>query len=242
MTEEAGEKWVPFNTGYRGYKKILQTLYRLKADSKKISAADVGSTSGLGNKSSSYTLLFLRSLKVLEGDAKNGYQFTPEGLEYTKAILENNNEEIKKTCLKLIDSSHLKKFRTYLEINQKEITEEKFFNKVKTEARMPEGQRKFGLDQPYITGIKTLLQIFQTAGLIPDNILLKPAKEFGGEKKSKKQKKRIPERKSSSEELIPEDMEKLIFRKTTIIIPKKEMKKEWESFQKHMKLYFDEQE
>ena len=180
--------------GYDGYKKILNSLYRNDGAEKKISVSVITSGSGFTKTWVSSTLAFAKSLKILEGNTKDGYQFTSQGLEYTKSLLKDDKQNIKKIINEVIKNSHLKNFMVYLENNKGSLDLEKLFKHIKTEAVFPEGKQKFELAQPYITGTYTLLKILNSADLIPDDILEQAppkltSKSTGKSSESKKRKK-----------------------------------------------------
>jgi len=168
---ESNERWGPQNVGYDSYKKIINSLHVLRADTKKVNISSLSSAAGFLPKSILSAMLFLNSLGVVEGN-KDGYRVTESGQVYVKAIVQNDTNSLKQESQKIIDKTFLQKLKNYITVNKEDLSLEKIYRFAASEARYGEGKGPFNLHQPHFTGIRTLLQIFKNAEYLPPDFSL----------------------------------------------------------------------
>lgn len=165
------ERWGPTNVGYDSYKKIINTLHVLKADTITISMDSVASSSGFRRNSIGNTMNFLESIGVVKID-QSEVSLTPRGQTYVRAMAEEDPTKIKEETKKIIDTTYLNKLKNFIMINKSDLTLEKLYKHVQTEARFGAGTGPFGLHQPHATSVKTLLQITKDSGYLPEDFII----------------------------------------------------------------------
>lgn len=166
------ERWGPQNVGYDSFKKIVNSLHVLRADTKKVMLSSISSTAGFQPKTISSAMQFLDSIRIIEGDKNLGYSVTIEGQKFVKSIVQKDVPALKGETRRIIDSSFLQKLKNYITVNKEELSLEKLYRYVASEARYGEGNGPFKLHQPHFTGIRTLLQIFKDAEYLEANFSL----------------------------------------------------------------------
>jgi len=169
---EIKERWGPTNVGYDSFKKILSTLHILHADTKRISLDSIASSSGFKKTSVSSTIFFRESIGVV-GTNDEGISMTPRGQAYIRAVVEDDSEKIKTETKKIVDNTFLNKLKNFVTINKSDLTLEKLYKHVQSEARFGPGAGPFGLHQPHATAVKTLLQIMKDSGYLPHDFYAK---------------------------------------------------------------------
>lgn len=189
--EEISSKWsMPYNLGYDKLKKILRALYQKKANENMVSSKDISKIVDLNQGTIGSNLIFLTHIGVLEGSGQVGYKLTSNGNEYVKAISENNSENIKKYLGPIIENSHLKKLKEYVEFNIKSLTINGLNNCVQREGQFPLQKDSENMQAPYSTGAKALYEIFKTAGIIPNDFQIITTTQTNKPKTQHKQKKK----------------------------------------------------
>ena len=170
--QEKEKKWsMPFNIGYESFQLILKTLFQQKADEEPVSLSRIGSIAGLNPKTISSNMTFLKAINVIVDETKNGYQLTPWGVEYAKAIYTNDKNATKEKSLELIQNSHLKSLADKIDLKKDSITLEEIYLFIKGQGRYAEGAGTTGMTPPYATGAKALINIFDEAGILPESLL-----------------------------------------------------------------------
>lgn len=183
--ESKEEKWrIPVNIGYDTLKVILNSLYQKNADKNHVSSEDISKVTGLQRTAVTMNLSFLESIDVIKGDSKSGFMFTNAGSELAKSLSMDNRDLIKRNWQEVIQNSHLNDLMHYIENYKDNLSTDKLFKYIKTQARAPDGPSSGGMAQPYATGSRTLLLIFGDADLLPEQII----SELQEKKKSSKPK------------------------------------------------------
>lgn len=159
-------RWlIPFNTGYDGFKKIVITLYQ-KAHSASIPVDKLADYCVMNQNTVSVNMNFLKAISIAEGD-KTGFKLTTIGSEYAKALIQEDSASISKTTNKIIDGSHLKDLKDFIEANKKDLTAEKMYKFIKSIGKFSDGDNHTSMTLPYGNGAKTLLLFFKDAGILP---------------------------------------------------------------------------
>lgn len=170
--QEKKEKWsMPFNIGYESFQLILKTLFQQKADVEPVPLSRIGSLAGLNPKTISSNMTFLKAINIINDETKDGYQLTPWGVEYARALYTNDKNAIKEKSLELIQNSHLKRLADKIDLKKDSITLDEIYLFIKGEGRYAEGGGTTGMTPPYATGAKALLNIFDEAGILPESLV-----------------------------------------------------------------------
>ena len=189
--QEKEKKWsMPFNIGYESFQLIIKTLFQQKADVEPVPLSRIGSIAGLNPKTISSNMTFLKAINIINDETKDGYQLTPWGVEYARALYTNDKNTIKEKSLELIQNSHLKSLADKIDLKKDSITLDEIYLFIKGQGRYAEGGGTTGMTPPYATGAKALLNIFDEAGILPESLV-----EMSSESSSLKQ---TPKKKSTS--------------------------------------------
>lgn len=168
--EQTSTKWsMPFNIGYESFQLILKTLFQQKADVNPVPLSRIGSIAGLNPKTISSNMTFLKAIKVVKEESKDGYMLTPRGVQYARGFYMNDPKIIKEKSIEIIKNSHLKTLYDVIDIKKDSITISDVYSFVRGEGRYAEGAGITGMTPPYATGAKTLLHIFKDAGFLPNS-------------------------------------------------------------------------
>lgn len=192
--KESSDKWtIPYNLGYDNFTKILKALYQKKGDENAILSKEISKITDIGQKTIGGNLSFFTNIGVLDGNGQAGYKLTPRGNEYAKAIYENNLDNIKKCVEEIVENSHLKKLKEYVEFNKKSLSLSGLNNFVKREGQFSSEKNSENMLAPYYTGSKTLYEIFKTAEIIPKEFQISTTRENKPKSKNKikQQKKQV---------------------------------------------------
>jgi len=182
MNEKIEDGWfIPSHLSYESYQKLVGALYQKKADVEKVSTVEFAKAAGVIPKNAYGVVRFLLSLNIITGDKSSGYNLTPDGLIYAKAVYGSDNESIKKIFPQIIEKTHINSLVDYIAVNKNSLTLDGLHNFIKQEGRFPEGNGPTGMSAPYATGSKTLLQIFKSAELLSAELELE-TKPSGGRK------------------------------------------------------------
>lgn len=96
-------------------------------------------------------LSFFTITGILESDNGKGYKLTGKGSEYADAITMDKPELIKKTTLEIIENSHLKDLKIFIESEGSSLQRQDLFKFVKTRANVSDGDR-------YVTCLRHIQQ------------------------------------------------------------------------------------
>lgn len=206
MSESAEEgKWkIPYGVSYAKLTKIIRLLLQKKADSSPVPTDSITTITNMSKNFLSSNLSFFKSVGILEGDNDSGYQFTELGTKYAKALSLDNDAEIKKHTLEFISKSHLNELKIFLETEGNDVTKDKIFKVIKTNAKIKDGTYAGNMPQKTSVGSNALLSIFNKAGLITDQITNEKLTKNGTPKISNQPKKKAKKSESDSGSLEPQ--------------------------------------
>lgn len=175
MSESVEEvKWrTPYGVSYAKLTKIIRLLLQKKADSSAVPTNSITTIANMSKNFLSTNLSFFKSVGILNGDNDSGYQFTELGTKYAKALSLDNDAEIKKHTLEFVSKSHLNELKIFLETEGDDVTKDKIFKVIKTNAKIKDGTFSGNMPEKTSIGANTLLSIFNKAGLITDQIINK---------------------------------------------------------------------
>jgi len=197
-------RWrIPFNTSYDNFMTIVKALYKLHADTKRVSLDDLESITRMNRHTLSLNLTFLRSVGITESDG-DGLKLTELGSRYAKARVGNDVHAIREISKEFIGKSHLRSLQHYIEL-QKELKPRQLYDYIKAEGRFSDGTGPTGLSVPWAGGARILLRIFKDAGILPEDFEIDArsapeeritAVQKGASQKPSSKSKSIPQRKS----------------------------------------------
>ena len=119
----------------------------------------------------STNLSFLKSVNIVCGDNTEGYKFTELGKRYVDALYLEKDGDIEKCSLELITNSHLNDLKIHIETEESEISKDSILKFIKRNARIFDGASAGNMPENSSRGAHTLMEIFNKAGIISDEIL-----------------------------------------------------------------------
>ena len=199
------QRWrIPIGLSYNALKIILTSIYQKHGDQKIIPLDDIVKTSGLTRKIVAANLKFFQSIDLVTGDSKSGFQFTPLGTQFAKALIQKNDEEIKNTIKTIVSKTHIKDIVDHISVRGENISLSQLYGFIKAESRVPDGNMPGNMLPTYFTGTRALLTMLDTAELLPQNVseeLLKGGKHNTSRTKSKPDKSRTKSKPDKSQNM-----------------------------------------
>lgn len=164
-------KWtMPFNVGYETFVQIPQSLLRQKTNSEPVSYDKLAQIATIAARAIKSNMDFLKSVKVVTGITPTSCRLTKLGLAYAEAHASGDKNAIKQASLEMINNSHLKNLADAIDAN-KEHDLGWLYGWIKTAGGYPDGKSASGMHAPNHTGARSLLRVFQDAGLLADDLL-----------------------------------------------------------------------
>ena len=164
-------RWImPFGINYETFTKLHKSLFQQQADTKPVSLDKLSSIASLGKRSTRANLRFLKSVGIVVVASPASYRLTRLGTAYAHAHVLDDKKALKQASLDLVKNSHLKSLSDMLSVN-KGCSLDKIYSWIKAAGRYPDGTSAGGMHATESVGARTLLRIFQDAGLVSDNLL-----------------------------------------------------------------------
>lgn len=164
--------WImPYGVSYDTFAIMLKSLFLQRADTKPISLDKLCSMASLSKRYTHNNLKFLKSGGIVVDAPPASYRLTSLGTAYAKAHELRDKKALKQTSLEIIKNSHLKSLSDTLSVH-KEYNLDDIYKWIKTAGRYPDGTSAGGMHATESVGARTLLRIFQDAGLVSDNLLV----------------------------------------------------------------------
>ena len=165
------QKWrIPRGVSYNTLKIILTSIYQKQGDQKIISLDDIAKTSGIARKLVGTNLIFFQSINLVKGTSRSGFQFTTLGTQFVKALIQKNDEEVKNTIRRIISETYLQDIIDHIRVRDESISLSHLYGFIKAESRAPNGNTPGNMLPQYFTGARALLNMLNTAELLPQNI------------------------------------------------------------------------
>jgi len=189
MSEEKIPKWaIPFGVGSEKILKILRYIKQKNGDTKYVPLDSILTLTSINSQSVRNNITFFTIVGILEGDSEKGFKLTDKGTKLVSSTISGKSEDVKKALLEIIENSHLKDLKDFIETEGNGVTKIALFNFVKDRANISDGDRFGNMGAVYSSGTMGLLELFDKAGLIPQNTLSKSSPRSTNQKQSPKSK------------------------------------------------------
>ena len=164
------DKWpIPTNMSYDRLIDTARALLLLRADQKAVEIEMVSKKVGIAKDTIRRGLLFLKSLGVVEISKQGKYSLTADGTSYAKAHVSGDANQVVRLTLGIIGRSHLTELSDVIKTN-KSISWEYLYKKIKVFGRYPDGKGGAKMHAPDATGARTVLRLFEDAGLLDKTV------------------------------------------------------------------------
>ena len=176
------EKWtIPSNISYDRLIMTVKSLHSARADQKPIDLEKISKLTGVTARTTRPGLVFLRSIGIVEVMGEKQYSLTTAGMAYAEAHLNDDVGQISECTRNIIKRSHLGDLEAVIKIN-KNITREGLYKRIKTFGRLPNGKGTGNMHGPDATGVKTILHLFEDAGLLEKIARVPTVKDADGKR------------------------------------------------------------
>ncbi len=186
-----GGGWpMPFGVSYGTFVRIPTALLRQGAGSGPIPRERLAGLTSIGARNIRGNMGFLEAVGVVERAGPRSYALTPLGVAYAGALASGDGEAVRSATLDVIRGSHLGSLSEMLDAAGGPDPAE-IYAWIKAKGGHPDGSGSWGMHQPTATGAKTLLRMFEDAGLVPGGTAggrsrsawPEPVAEKGGQKR-----------------------------------------------------------
>ena len=175
------KKWIiPLGVSFGTLNIILASIYQKQGDQKIISLDDIVKTSGITRRLVAENLRFFQYINLIKGSSKLGFQLTDLGTQFSKSLMQKNNEEIKNVIKIIISDTYLSDLVDYIHVHKETVSLSQLYLYIKTESRAPDGKMPGNMHSKSFSGARALLNMLNAAELLPQNV----SKELMGNSRS----------------------------------------------------------
>jgi len=211
MNEEKTPRWaIPFGLGSEKLLKILRYIKQKNGNTNYVSMESILTLTSINSQSIRNNISFFTIVGILEGDHEKGFKLTDKGSKLVSSTINGKPEDVKNALLEIIKTSHLNDLKDFIETEGSGISKPSLFNFVKDRGNITDGDRFGNMSAVYSSGTVGLLELFEKAELIPQNLLSKSSPKPSNQKtppkpkpKPKQKPEQKPELKQKTDNIIP---------------------------------------
>lgn len=165
---------IPYGVGYSKLIKLMRLILQKNGDKQLLSIDSIISSSIMPSNFVPSNLAFLKSIKIIEMTDTKSCRLTDTGTKFIRALSLDNKKDVEEYGKSLIKNSYLKDIQDLIETEGKELTVEKLYRLIKTNANISDGDRSGNMPTSSSTGVNALLQFLEKCKVLPLGILQPP--------------------------------------------------------------------